>query len=109
MKTYTLVSPSVDGLLSDDNLYFEGVSRPQEIYKIRDGGKVSEENVDLLEKYFNDVYNLLLRKLSGFAMFESIKEEDEVKIQALLQELIKVKRILVKGPILKSPKDDNLL
>ncbi len=94
MKTYNITSPSVDGILSDDFLYFEGVSRPPELYTVRDQGYISEDKIDVLEKYFNDLYNLFLRKLSSFAMFEHTNEEEAMKMQALLQELIKVKKMI---------------
>ena len=63
-------------------------------------------NIDLLEKYFNDIYNLFLRKLSAFAMFESTNNEETIKMQALLQELIKVKNIIINT---ESYKDQDLL
>ena len=95
MKTYNIISPSLVGIRSDDYLYFEGVSRPEEIYMIRDNNEdIFHKNIDVLEKYFNDVYNLLLRKLSAFATFEYITDEEETKLQALLQELIKVKKLI---------------
>lgn len=94
MKTYNINYPSIDGILSDDLLYFEGVNRPSELFTIRDQGYISEDKVDVLEKYFNDLYNLFLRKLSSFAMFEHTNEEEAMKMQALLQELIKVKKII---------------
>ena len=94
MKTYTIASPMLEGLLSDDHLYFEGVNRPSQIYKARDGTPVSKENIDVLEKYFNDIYNLFLRKLSSFAAFERTSDEEATKLQALLQELMKVKRLI---------------
>ncbi len=94
MKKYALTSPSLDGVLSDDHLYFEGIRKPLEVYKIRDGGQVSENNIDILEKYFNDLYNLFLRKLSNFATFGHSTDEDTMKMQALLQELIKVKKLI---------------
>jgi hypothetical protein len=99
MKTYNIISPSIDGVLSDDALYFEGVNRPQAVYKLRDGGEIDRESLDVLEKYFNDVYNLLLRKISAFTMHELTDSEEELKMQALLQELIKVKRLILKGTI----------
>lgn len=94
MKTYNTSYPSLSGILSDDLLYFEGVSRPSELFTVRDQGFVTEDNIDVLEKYFNDIYNLFLRKLSTFAMYEHTNEEEATKMQALLQELIKVKKII---------------
>jgi hypothetical protein len=93
MKNYSITSPSVDGMISDDLLYFEGVSRPSIILTVRDGGG-SISDIEVLEKYFNDIYNLFLRKLSNFAMFEKVGDDDTLKLQALLQELIKVKKLM---------------
>ena len=106
MKTYTITSPYIDGILSDDQLYFEGVSRPNEIYTIRDGGIDHNTNIDILEKYFNDLYNLFLRKLSSFAMFEKSEDEEVIKMQALLQELVKVKKMILNSSV---DTDDNLV
>jgi hypothetical protein len=103
MKTYNINLPSIDGLISDDQLYFEGVSRPSQLYVIRDQDSISdkdiEEKTDVLEKYFNDIYNLFLRKLSSFAIFEYTNDEDAIKMQALLQELIKVKKLIEGSPV----------
>lgn len=96
MKTYSIISPSLDGVISDDHLYFEGINRPSQIYTIRDGEQTApnKDNIDVLEKYFNDIYNLFLRKLSTFAAFEHTNDEDVTKMQALLQELVKVKGLI---------------
>lgn len=101
MNRYNIISPSLDGVISDDGLYFEGVRKPMEIYTIRDKADdskaISTNEVEILEKYFNDIYNLFLRKLSSFASFEISTSEDTMKMQALLQELIKVKSLMNKG------------
>ncbi len=94
MKTYVISSPSIDGILSDDYLYFEGVSRPADVYAVRDSGLNTQSNIEVLEKYFNDIYNLFLRKLSSFSMFDYIGDDEATKMQALLQELIKVKKLI---------------
>ena len=93
-KNYSLVLPSLDGLLSDDALYFEGVSRPAAYYVFRDAPPGAGDPV-VLERYWNDIYNLFLRKLASFASNDSAPEEDSIKLQALLQELIKVKELLL--------------
>jgi hypothetical protein len=97
------MSPSLDGVLSDDHLYFEGVSRPAEIYTVRDQHIYTQDSLDVLEKYFNDIYNLFLRKLTNFAMFEYSDEESTMKIQALLQELIKVKKLIENASVDEEP------
>ncbi|MDP3962865.1 MAG: hypothetical protein Q8Q03_03300 [bacterium] len=94
MKTYSIVSPSLDGVLSDDYIYFEGVRRPLALFALRDGAVPSGEEAVVLEKYFNDMYSLFLKKLTSFAGGESASEEDTLKLQGLLQELIKVKGII---------------
>ncbi len=86
--------PTFDGIISEDYLYFEGIKRPVNTYMFNDSGYPSEEDGYILEKYFNDVYNLFLRKISYFASDDMSKEEDIIKIQALLQELIKVKKLI---------------
>ncbi len=111
MNTYSKISPSVIGVLSDDHLYFEGLNRPSEMYTIRDGGELSGSSVDVLEKYFNDVYNLFLRKLSAFAALDHASDEETMKLQALLQELIKVKGLIegAAAHMKNATKDANLL
>jgi len=88
MKVYTPI-PSLAGILSDDYLYFEGVSKPADLFMVREDHKHIQE----LEKYWNDIYNLFLRKLTLFAG-SSCSDEESLKLQALLQELVKVKRMI---------------
>src|SRR5574343_880687 len=98
MKKYIINPPDLSGILSHDFLFFEGVNCSNKIYKILDSGYMPDSDKDnavLLEKYFNDIYNLFLRKLSAFAVFENIDAENTLKLQALLQELIKVKKIMI--------------
>ena len=94
MKNYTITSPFIDGILSDDQLYFEGLQRPSEMYILRDGGEIDDNSADALEKYFNDIYNLFLRKISTFAILDKVDNEETTKLQALLQEMIKVKQLI---------------
>lgn len=94
MKTYSFTSPSLTGVLSDDYLYFEGANRPQEFFMLRDGGEVAREKIERLEVYFNDIYNLFLRKITAFAGGGSVSDEETLKLQALLQELIKVRQLI---------------
>jgi hypothetical protein len=94
MKNYAITQPYINGLLSDDFLYFEGVHRPLEVYTLRDGGTYDTNTADILEKYLNDIYNLFLRKISLFVTDDYSTDEDTTKLQALLQELIKVKKLI---------------
>lgn len=88
--------PNIYGILSDDHLFFEGVNRPSQIYNIHDeiNGK---DNIVILEKYINDLYNLFLRKISNYITIQSVTSEDSIKLQALLQEIIKVKDLIEKA------------
>jgi hypothetical protein len=95
MKTYPLTSTLL-GVLTDDYLYFEGTARPQAFYTIEDG-KLSPTETRELEQYWNDIYNLFLRKLTLFAGSIPMSEEETLKLQALLQELIKIKNLIEKA------------
>ena len=95
MKYYTTTSPTLEGIIAEDPLYFEGVQRPAALYVVRDGGEVQGDSLELLEKYFHDIHMLLLKKLSAYVGFENTGgEEDSLKLQALFQELIKVKGLI---------------
>lgn len=97
MKSYSFISPSLSGILSDDYLYFEGTTRPQKLLMFNDEKKLTEEMTCDLERYFNDLYNLFLRKLTTFASGNSGSDEEVLKLQALLHELIKVRKIIEKA------------
>jgi hypothetical protein len=77
-------------------LFFEGTHRPQAFFALRDGDgdRMNPEKIIELEKYWNDIYNLFLRKLTVFAGRTESGKDDELKLQALLQELIKVKDLI---------------
>lgn len=91
---YKILQPRLDGVLSDDHLYFEGLQRPSALFLIRDAGDSATENIEILEKYLADIYNLFLRKLSVFIAEESVTSEESLKLQGLLQELVKVKNLI---------------
>ncbi|MES3031590.1 MAG: hypothetical protein V4697_04250 [Patescibacteria group bacterium] len=98
MKYYTTTSPALEGIIADDPMYFEGVERPSALYTIRDGGRTSEDTIEVLSQYFHDLHMLFLKKLSVFVSFENASgEEDSLKLQALFQELVKVKGLIEKG------------
>src|SRR3989344_3968916 len=98
MNNYSIISPSLDGVLSDDYIYFEGARRPTALFALRDGGIIEEKDVIALEQYFNDMYNLFLRKLTTFAGSAQIDDQETLKLQALLQELVKVKKLIENSP-----------
>ena len=95
MKDYLFISPSLDGMISDDLIYFEGIHRPTNIFLLKDNAHISSSDKGVLNQYFDDINNLFLRKLSDFSLAEKIDNEAALKLQALLQEIIKVKGLLV--------------
>jgi hypothetical protein len=64
---------------------------------IYDGASLEKpKDSRVLENYFNDLYHLFLHKLSGVVHQSSLKEEESIKLKALLEELIKVRMLLEK-------------
>ncbi len=106
MRDYQLISPSLEGILSHSSVVYEGVHRPVEIMRVLDGpaskgaakkGKgCTEEERNILEQYFQDLYGVFLKKFSVFALEAGYVSEETLKLQAMLQEMIKVKRLLAK-------------
>jgi hypothetical protein len=101
MREYQLISPSLDGILSHDTVSYEGLKRPTEIIRAFDKPKneripdsITPEKHQILQDYYNDLYGLFMRKMSQFMIEHEVSSEIELKLQALLQELIKVKKLL---------------
>ncbi len=103
IRDYQIVSPSLDGVISHDLLSYEGIVRPNEILRVLDGpsskgnGKKAprtEEERRVLEAYFNDLYGVFMKKLSLFVTEPDIPHDEAIKLQALLQEMIKVRGLL---------------
>ena len=61
MNTYTIVSPRIEGLLTYDSMYFEGINKPEEFFIIRDGGSIPKGSIEILQSYFNDIHSLFLK------------------------------------------------
>lgn len=101
MHPYTITSPSIDGLLTHDDLYFEGIKRPLAAFAVRDAphdsasAAILSELITDLERYFNDVHQLFLKKLAEFSTNRFSSPEETLKLQALLQEIVKVKELIV--------------
>ena len=100
-RDYTVTSPSLDGILYHENIEYEGIERPTEVIRAFDKPKnerLSElnkpENRKVLDEYFNDLYGLFMRKMGLFVSIREMTSENEVKLQAMLQELIKIKKML---------------
>ena len=121
IRDYMLVSPSLDGILSHDTLSYEGIERPVEIIRALDGparrkvarmsggddkkesddrkgddvsvSPLTEVEHEVLEKYFHDLYGVFMKKLSQFVIAPDAQANDIVQLQAMLQEMIKVKSL----------------
>ncbi len=104
IRDYDLASPSLEGVLNDGSLVYEGIKRPIEILRVFDGpaskgpgGKrrnKSEEERKILQEYFQDLYGVFMKKLSHFIVEADLSSEDGVKLLALLQEMIKIKKLM---------------
>lgn len=90
---YTITSPSLDGLIIHDPMYFEGIRRPFAMYAVHD----SDDHIPILERYYHDISSLFMKKFTSFSTSESVSNTEAVKLQALLQEMIKVKILIQKG------------
>jgi hypothetical protein len=91
----------LDGILCHESIVYEGITRPSEIIRAFDkpaSQKIHDlddpENCKILQDYFNDLYGLFMRKLSQFIAEPGTGTDNELKLQAMLQELIKVKKLL---------------
>jgi len=102
-RDYMLVSPSLDGILRHEPLIYGGINRPNEILRVFDSpsskpGKVPTPNErEVLEQYFHDLYGIFMKRLSHLIVEADLDAVDTVKLQAMLQEMIKVKKLIVRG------------
>ena len=103
-----LVSPSLDGILRHDSIVYEGVHRPREILRAFDSPssvttKVpTTEEYEILTQYFQDIYSVFMKKLSYFMVEADPQPIDIAKIQALLQEMIKIKKLIARADTQKN-------
>ena len=96
-----MTSPSLDGILSHESVYYEGVKRPALINRIFDkppGCRAIDpgdlDNRKVIEGYFNDLYGILMKNLSQFAIECDPAPDESVRLVAMLQEFIKVKGLM---------------
>ena len=101
---YQIVSPSLEGVLCHESLAYERLKRPVELLYVLDGprskgpsmGILGNQELKMLEDYFHDLYGVFMKKLSHFIVEPDSRDGDSVKLQAMLQEMIKVKRLMGK-------------
>ncbi len=104
-KDYQIISPSLEGVLNHESITYEGIRRPLELLRVLDGpatrgrkqGSKNVHNTDknnkILEEYFNDLHDVFMKKFSSFVLESETSPNDTVKLQAMLQEMIKVKTL----------------
>ncbi|MEI8248881.1 MAG: hypothetical protein WCG07_00085 [Candidatus Taylorbacteria bacterium] len=104
MRDYQLISPSLEGVLNHYSIVYEGIRRPNEVLRALDSPArrntrivYSEHETKVLEQYFHDIHNVFLKKFSSFIMQADVSSEDSIKLQALLQELLKIKKLITSG------------
>ena len=112
MRDYQLISPSLDGILRHESIIYEGIRRPDEVLKLMDGPAArgnrkedtqtgivyTDHEQKVIEQYLSDLYGIFTKKLSYFFVESELRPDEEVKLQAMLQEMIKVKKLLGHHP-----------
>jgi hypothetical protein len=112
MRDYQMVSPSLEGVLNHESIAYENIRRPIELLRILDGpatkgresylGEIadkpakqrSEEDQIVIKNYLNDLYSVFIKRLSLLFAESEIRTDEPVKLMAMLQEIIKVKKII---------------
>ena len=109
MRDYQIASPSLEGVLKHSTLLYEGITRPIELLRVLDGPaakgldknrptrfdhKRTEEEQKTLERYFHDLYGIFMKNLSFFVVQAYSDSDETVKLQAMLQEMIKIKKLV---------------
>lgn len=111
MRDYQIISPSLEGVLNHDSLLYDGLKRPLELLRVLDGpaskGKAKDSSDDygnkhtlkdkkVLEDYLHDLFGVFLKRLSYFIVESDNSSDDTVKLQAMLQEIVKIKGLIMK-------------
>jgi len=96
-----LTSPSLDGILSHTADDYQGIRRPVIINRIfdkppgmRNIDPLEKGNQKIIEDYFHDLYGVLMKKMAQFFIEACPTPDEEVRLIAMLQELIKIKKLL---------------
>lgn len=103
IQNYKVVSPSLAGVLTHESLMYDGIVQPIEILRALDGPsrdpkKPNPPHEDkILERYFYDLYGVFMKRLSQFVLEPQVEEGDTVKLQAMLQEMVKVKKLIMQS------------
>lgn len=102
VRDYILTSPSLDGILSHESVKYEGIKRPEKILRAfdrpsRNKKKIpTKEERNILNDYFQDLHIIFLKKLSNFVVEAEPASAEGLKLQAMLQEMLRVKDLLIR-------------
>ncbi len=59
--------------------------------KIGKNALLSETDFKVLQEYFYDLYGVFMKRLSHFLVEADVSSDDSIKLQAMLQEMIRVR------------------
>ena len=104
MREYQLISPSLEGIISHHSVMYEGIRRPVEVFRALDNPArrdsrepYTEQEQKILSDYFHDIHGVFMKCFSSFVLETCVDSDDTVRLQAMLQELIKVKKLIQRG------------
>lgn len=109
-NNYQIISPSLDGVLNDACMSYGGIIRPVEVIRILDGPAtkkssnesedselkifgLSDQERETLYRYYQDLCSVFLKKMSSYVCDDKEVVDDSVKLQAMLQEIIRIRRL----------------
>lgn len=109
MRDYQIASPSLEGVLNHSSILYEGIKRPIELLRVLDGPAtksqdkskptmydrvITKEDAMILRDYFHDLYEVFMKKFSNFVIADYSESDENIKLQAMLQEMIRIKRLI---------------
>lgn len=115
IRDYGVVSPSLDGVLRHESMMYEGLKRPPELARIFDrpspqspsdsstpAPTLDPSDTDRrarIEEYFHDLYGILMKRISQFAIESEPPQGESLMLIAMLQEFVKVKGLLASSVV----------
>ncbi len=109
MRDYQIISPSLEGVLNHSSILYEGINRPIELLRVLDGPAtksqekdrptrydrdINADNLKILDDYFRDLHGIFMKKLANFVVSDYSESDETIKMQAMLQEMIRIKRLI---------------
>jgi hypothetical protein len=109
MRDYQIASPSLEGVLNHSSILYDGIKRPLELLRVLDGPAIkgqdkndptkfdrhiNQNEIRILDEYFHDLHEVFMKKLSLFVVSAHSDSDETIKMQAMLQEMIRIKRLI---------------